>query len=188
MASIAKRYSDALFLAAKDEGVIEAVEQDMALLSEALFDRDVRLFLANPSRSSSDKLSSLEKALGAEERKAAPCTLRFLKLVFQKGRQEALGEMTRSFRKVVLANRGEVEGRVDSFSELDDGEVQGLEESLGKQLGLKVNLTSRVDASLLGGLRVHVGDRMWDSSLRGQLESLNKKLKGVSLPLDSSND
>lgn len=196
MASVAKRYSDALFLAAESAGAVDAVEADMALLGIALAEQDLRRVLADPKRSAAEKKGVLVKLLTAEyggaaegeegggpqKREAHAVTLRFLDVVFDKARALELPRIAPAFHTRVLESRGEIEGRVVSFSELSDEELSGLAESLGSQVGAKVRLTQSVDPELLGGLRVFVGDRMFDASLQGQLDTLGRRLRGAPLP------
>ncbi|PIE24403.1 MAG: ATP synthase F1 subunit delta [Planctomycetota bacterium] len=203
MASVAKRYSDALFLAAEGEKVVDAVEADMALLRIALEQRELRVFLSDPNRSLEEKKGLLQRLLQAEyevaaeevaaeaeadaepskqKRAAQACTLRFLDLVFAKGRALELQQIAASFHARVLESRGEVEGQVLSFMELSDDELRSLEEALGARLGQKLRLKSEVDEELLGGVRIFVKGRLFDASLQGQLEELGRKLRGAPLP------
>ena len=64
---------------------------------------------------------------------------------------------------------------------MSDEDVQSLATGLGKRLGKELVLTVKVDEDLLGGFRVRVGDRMFDASLRSQLEALGQTLKGIPL-------
>ena len=202
MASVAKRYSDALFLAAEGENAVDAVETDMALLRVALEQRELRVFLADPKRSVADKKGLLVKLLQAEyeveaepagddegesqprkqQREANACTLRFLDVVFDKSRALELQHIASNFHTRVLESRGEIEGRVLSFKELSDDELRSLEEALGARLGQKVRLIPQVDEELLGGVRVFLKGRLFDASLQGQLEELGRKLRGAPLP------
>jgi F-type H+-transporting ATPase subunit delta len=65
---------------------------------------------------------------------------------------------------------------VTSAVELDEGLVKGLGERIEEQTGKKVELTSRVDADVLGGLVLQVGNMVLDASIRNRLEQLRKQV------------
>lgn len=181
MASITKRYSDALYQVAEKEGSVDHIATDCEALCIALEERAARLFLQNPQVARSDKVAMLDKVLRAGGREPHARMSRFLEVVFERGRQEHLGEIAQAFRARALDARGEVEGVIESATPMDDADVASLAEGLGKSVGKKLLLSVKVDESLLGGFRVLVGDRIWDASLRSQLEDLGTKLKGIPL-------
>lgn len=181
MASLTNRYSEALFDVANSDGSAGAVADDCAVLEIALEERDMRLFLQNPQVSKQAKADLLQKVLSSGGRSPHAHTTRFLDVVLDRGRQEYLGEIARTYRARALDARGELEGVVETASELSSEDVARLAAGLGKIVGKKLVLSVKVDEALLGGFRVRVGDRMFDASLRSQLEALGQKLKGIPL-------
>lgn len=181
MASITKRYADALFQVAQKEGSVDRIAEDCEALRIALEDRGLRLFLQNPQIERKDKEGILDKCLRAGGREPHERTSRFLGVVFNRGRQEHLAAIVDDFRARALGARGEVEGVIEVATDMDAEDVARLAEGLGKSVGKKLVLKVKQDESLLGGFRVRVGDRMWDASLRSQLEALGSKLKGIPL-------
>ena len=85
----------------------------------------------------------------------------------------------KAFRGLVARSRGEVEADVSSAAKLTDDQMAALKETLKASIGKDVQVTSKVDPSLLGGLIVKVGSRMIDSSLRTKLATLKMRMKEV---------
>lgn len=181
MASITNRYTEALMDVASQEGSVDAVAEDCRVLAIALAERELKLFLENPEFSTQQKADLLGKVLRTGGREPHARTTRFLQVVLERGRQEVLPEIVQSFRALALDRQNKVEGVVESASPMSDEDVQSLATGLGKRLGKELVLTVKVDEDLLGGFRVRVGDRMFDASLRSQLEALGQTLKGIPL-------
>jgi len=179
MASLTNRYTEALFEAAQAEGSLAQVEADLARLAVALADRELRLLLENPQVERADKRRVLEAMLRQGGQQPHQRTLRFLDVVIARGRQSLLGDVARAFRARSLDARGEVEGRLDTALPMDAADLDLIAKSLGRLVGKKVRLEVSQDESLIGGFRVRVGDRMFDTSLRGQIEALGRTLKAI---------
>jgi F-type H+-transporting ATPase subunit delta len=87
--------------------------------------------------------------------------------------------MIRSYRALLAEHRGEVTAEVTSAETLSDAQLGALKDELRISIGRDVQIETRIDASLLGGLVVKVGSRMVDSSLRTKLQSLKIAMKEV---------
>lgn len=80
------------------------------------------------------------------------------------------------FARVVQKRQGKVEVSVATAVELDEGQLQAIRQSLQEALGAAPVLKLSVDANLLGGMVVRVGDRVFDDSIAARLQSLRKDL------------
>jgi F-type H+-transporting ATPase subunit delta len=87
--------------------------------------------------------------------------------------------MIKSFRQQLALHRGEMAAEVQSAVALNNEQLAALKEKLKSSFGKDVRLNTKVDPSLLGGLVVKVGSRMFDSSLRTKLMNLKVVLKGT---------
>lgn len=181
MASLINRYSVALFEVARDQNCIDQVDGDLAVLAQALDAPNLRLLLEDPQVDKSQRVRALHALLASGEREASPLTLRFVELLIQKGRQGILAAVARAFHVQALTAKGIIEGTLHTALPIAEEDKAALESALGRKLGSRVQLNTVVDESLLGGFRVLVGDSMFDSSLRGQIEALSRKLKAVSV-------
>ncbi len=186
MASPTIRYSDALLAVTREKGNSHAVDADLSILRSLFAARDadaqdLKLFLENPRVARDKKVEILHQMLSVGGRSPDETTMSFLELILRKGRQGYLQPLVEVFHKKALADRGEAEGRLSTALELDENELAALQAALSKELGKKVLLDVDVDKDLIGGFRALIGDSLFDASLKGQIEQLGRRLKGVPL-------
>jgi F-type H+-transporting ATPase subunit delta len=100
-----------------------------------------------------------------------------LSVLAHKGRLALLPLLARRFRSALNAREGRVEVTVVSACELDESHLRMVAETLREVTGAEPLLRTRVDESLVGGVKVRVGDREYDGSLAGQLKRLRRRLR-----------
>ena len=178
MASMAGRYAAALFDLAKEERQLPQVEADLAAFRAMLDESaDLRRLIRSPVIAVEDQA----KGLGAVLAKAgvSPLTANFFKLIARNRRLFAVADMIRDFRALLARERGEVGADVASAHPLTAEQLNALKDALRVQIGKDVQVNTRVDPALLGGLLVKVGSKMIDSSLRTKLDNLKVAMKGI---------
>lgn len=170
----AKRYARALFNLARETGQIDAVKDDVSVLqSLALQSSELSHFLGDthlPRRTREELLKRLFSG------RLQPLSFRFLVFLESKRRLGLLEPICASFLGLHDTMKGIVRGRLTSAFELEPTDVTAIssraEPGTGGQLRLDVN----VDADLLGGFKLRVGDVVHDLSLAGQLRALRQRL------------
>jgi F-type H+-transporting ATPase subunit delta len=178
MASMAGRYAAALFELAKDQRQLAEVERDVVAFQGLLDDSaDLRRLVRSPVISSEDQGKALAVVL--EKAGISGLTANFIRLIARNRRLFAVGDMIKSFRGLTARERGEVNAEVASAHALTPEQLQMLSDTLRTQVGKNVQINTRVDPSLLGGLIVKIGSRMIDSSLRTKLDNLKVAMKGI---------
>ena len=174
--NVGDRYASALFDLASDNNEVAAVEADLKSLKLALAEsRDLRVLVASPAFSAEDKGRGL--AAIAAKAKFRPTTVKFLGLLAANGRARDLPAVIAGFRNLAAAHRGAVTAEVVSALPLTPAQSKGIAAALRQSLGKEPEITTRVDAALLGGLKVRVGSRLFDASLKSKLDSLKFALK-----------
>jgi F-type H+-transporting ATPase subunit delta len=179
MASVAGRYASALFELANEQRQLREVERDLATV-QALLDSsgDFLRLVRSPVFSAEEQTRALSAV--AERAQLGALTINFLRLIARNRRQFALADMIKNFRTLAARQRGEVAAEVTSAHPLTESQLETLRETLRASIaGKSVQLDTRVDANLLGGLVVKVGSRMIDSSLRTRLSNLKIAMKGT---------
>jgi F-type H+-transporting ATPase subunit delta len=178
MASMAGRYAVALFDLAKEQRQLPQIEADLkgfqALLDES---QDLRRLIRSPVISAEDQSKALDAVLAKAG--VSGITANFFRLIARNRRLFAVGEMMRDFRALLARERGEVGADVASAHPLTPEQLNALKDALRIQIGKNVQVNTRVDANLLGGLVVKVGSKMIDSSLRTKLNNLKVAMKGI---------
>lgn len=176
MASVPGRYASALYDLASEQKSQAAVEADLVRF-QALLDGspDLRRMVRSPVLGQGEQV----KALGAILDKAgiAGTAGSFLRLLAKNRRLFAVEDMIRSYRAIAARGRGEETADVTSAVPLTDAQTTELKTTLKSSVGRTIQLITKVDPSILGGLVVKIGSRMIDSSIRTKLNSLKTRMK-----------
>lgn len=170
------RYASALFELAKDQGQIAQVESNLAGFQTMLDESaDLRRLVKSPLYKAEQQLAGLGPIM--EQAGIGGLAGNFIRLIAKNRRLFAIDQMIAIFRQLAAADRGEVQADVTSAAPLSEEQVAALKSKLAASIGKDVQLNTRVDPSLLGGLIVKVGSRMIDSSLRTKLATLKMRMK-----------
>lgn len=176
VSNVGGRYAQALFDLASEQNKVATVEADLKSLKAAIAEsRDLRALLASPAFGADDKRKGLTAI--AEKAKFHPVTRKFVGLIAANGRAAALPDAISGFENLAAAARGAVSAEVVTAIPLSSAQAKGVAAALRQALGKDPEITTRVDPSLLGGIKVKVGSRLFDASVRSKLDSLKFALK-----------
>jgi F-type H+-transporting ATPase subunit delta len=173
MEEIAEVYSRALFEVAREGDVLDRVHDELGEFADALAeDRNLQVFFFSPYFSSEEKKEGVTRIVtDADER-----LVNFLQLLAERHRVPALFRIRRSFDSMWAEENKLLPVTVTSAVELDESLVQDIGRSIEEQTGRRVDLSSNVDADVLGGLMVRVGNMVLDATVRNRLEQLRKQV------------
>jgi F-type H+-transporting ATPase subunit delta len=173
MEELAQVYANALFEVASENDVTDDVREQLGQFADELDEsRDLQVFLFSPYFSSQEKKDGIRKIVdGADER-----FLNFLELLAERHRMPAIFRIRRAYDALWREENKLLPVTVTSAVELDEGLVEGLGKRIEEQTGKKVELTSKVDSDVLGGLVLQVGNMVLDASIRNRLEQLRKQV------------
>jgi F-type H+-transporting ATPase subunit delta len=178
MASMAGRYAAALFDLAKEQNALNEVASDFKALTALLGESaDFRTLVRSPMIAATDQVKALNAVLAKAG--ANPLTANFLRVIARNRRLFAVGDMMREFALLLARFRGEVSADVASAHPLSEAQLNQLKDTLRISIGKEVQVNTKVDPNLLGGLVVKVGSKMIDSSLRTKLNNLKVAMKGI---------
>ncbi|MGA8746463.1 MAG: ATP synthase F1 subunit delta [Solirubrobacterales bacterium] len=173
MPDAARVYAEALFEVAIDRGRLDPLRGELAQFADALeSDRDLQVFFFSPYFSSSEKVEGLGRALSG----ADPELVNFLELLIEKQRMADLFRIRRRFEELWKEENRRIDVTVTSAVELDRTVVERIGEEIQRQTGQQVDLVSRVDEGILGGVVLQVGNMVLDASIRARLEKLRKSV------------
>jgi F-type H+-transporting ATPase subunit delta len=175
-ADVGGRYAQALFELAKGQGDVAAVEADLksfkAMRAESA---DLRTLIASPTFDADEKARGLAAIARAAD--FGPTTRKFLGLVAANRRASAIPAMIAAFERLAAEDRGAVSAEVTTAMPLTEAQAKSLAAALRTALGKDPEIETRVDAAILGGIKVRVGSRLFDASLKSRLDSLKFALK-----------
>ncbi len=173
MEEIATVYARSLFEVAREQGDLDAVREQLGQFAEAVDEnRDLQVFFFSPYFSTEEK----KEGLGAMLDDAEPALTNFLELLLEKHRMPALFRIRRQLDALWEEENRLLPVQVTSATKLDKGTLAEIGEQIGKQTGRRVELTSRVEPDILGGLIVQVGNSILDASIANRLEQLRKQV------------
>lgn len=177
--AVTARWTDALYNVAARTKAVDAVRQDTARLSAEVARPAIAAFFFGGGVSEAQR----REKLGTLLESLHPLTQNFVRLLFDRRRQEVLRGIGAAFRKRVLDADGQVEGTLESAHALPEADVAAVARKVGSLLGKGVALRASVNPELIGGVRVLVGARMLDASVQGRLTGLRQRLMNAPLPL-----
>ncbi len=173
MEEIARVYCEALFATAREKGNLDAIREQLGQFADALAEnRDLQVFFFSPYLSSAEKQDGVTRVVSGAE----PELVNLLKLLVEKHRMPAVFRIRRRFDELWAQENRQLEVTVTSAIELDPGIVERVGQEIERQTDRHVQLRSRVDESVLGGLVLQVGNMVLDASIRNTLERLRKQV------------
>jgi F-type H+-transporting ATPase subunit delta len=172
--TVALKYARALFMESLERDRLDAVAGDMSALADLeREDPSFHAFLLSPEVLTEHKMAFIQAVFGS---RLDPLTVNFLKLLVEKGRIDLLPEIARDVQRLVEEHRGMLRAEVLSAVPLPREHQERLKRQLDRLTGKNVVLESRTDASVLGGVIVHLGNQILDGSLRQGLKGLRERL------------
>lgn len=173
--AIARHYARALLEVALQQGNAEAIRAELrgaaALLSEQ---PELVKVLGNPALPPNRK-REVALAVWAQD-KASPLFRKLLDLLVENGRLGALPAIDAAFGSLWNAHRRVASAEVVSAVPLDDDQRRALAGALEKATGMGVEMETRLDPAVLGGVLVRVGGRSYDGTVRARLRALKERL------------
>jgi F-type H+-transporting ATPase subunit delta len=173
MEEIAAVYARSLFEVAKEQDKLDEVRDQLGTFADALDDtRELQVFFFSPYFSTQEKEDGLERAVVD----ADPVILNFLKLLIEKHRMPVIFRIRANYDRLWEEENQLLPVEITSAVELDESIVSQLGDRIAEQTGRKVDLSSRVEPEILGGIVVQVGNSVLDASIRNRLEQLRRRV------------
>jgi F-type H+-transporting ATPase subunit delta len=172
--TVARRYAAAIFQLAGEQRAVDAVGKDLHVISDAVYEDDTtKRFFLSPVIEREEKERVLTVAF---EGKAHDVALHTLLLLVRKRREALLREIVQQYDVLQMRARGAEPLTVTSAKQLSPEDLNVLVSRLEKIYGKTFDVTQNVDPSLIGGVRIMMGDRRIDGSVEGRLEELSRTL------------
>lgn len=176
---VAKTYGDALFELAIEENKLDAIADDVQVLTEALCEsQELTSLMSHPKISKEEKQEVISAVLAKATKEVAG----FVNIVIEKGRYMELPEIFRYFIERVKEYKNIGTACVTTAVELSDSQKkQVVERLLATTKYEAMEVDYKVDSALIGGMIIRIGDRVVDSSIQTKLYELTKDLTAIQL-------
>ena len=174
--TVAKRYAAALFELALSKQSLQEVGQDLKAINTAIFSNEELVSVLNAPKIPTARKKEIVAQIFAS---ANADVLNTVLLLLDKKRVTEIAGVEAAFQKLAADAQGYADATVYSTRELTDAEKEEVSSAFGKLVGKsKLNITNVIDASLIGGVRVQIGNYTYDSTIAAKLEGLKKVLVG----------
>lgn len=177
MTLLAKRYATALHRLANEAGALDAVARDVRAIAAELASPVARALLTSPDVGIAERTRVLDKLSAGRH----PLVVNLVGVLHHRRRLEVLFDLQPAMHALLLEQRGEVEGVVETPRPLGDKELQALAALASRLSGKKVTLTMVLRPEVLGGVRLRVGNVLYDGSMQASLEQLQSRLLQASI-------
>jgi F-type H+-transporting ATPase subunit delta len=172
MSLLTQRYAKAIFEVAEKAGAVDAVAGDLSRLSTTLSDPA----LGGPILSPDTKADARERILHSILGDAHDLTKNLVGVVLGRRREAVLPDLASEFLAMQRAARGEVLGILETAKPVDELAVREMEGRAAPLAGKKVTFEVKVDEELIGGVRIRIGNTLYDGSVATAIEDLHRRL------------
>ncbi|NLB88132.1 MAG: F0F1 ATP synthase subunit delta [Syntrophomonadaceae bacterium] len=177
--SVARRYAEAFFSIAQDHGKIDQYQQELELIVNTIKESDMlREYLGHLLIPAKDKKESITKIFGNN---ISQITLNFLLMVIDKKREVYIEAIVEEYKELADISRNIAKAELVSAQEVSEDELNTLAQKLSASTGKTVQLKQILDPSLIGGVKLRIGDQIIDGTVAKKLEMLKTQLLQVKI-------
>ena len=168
-ATIARPYAEAVFRVAKQGNALQAWSDALNLISTVYRDPQMQAAMSNARVTSADVEKLLLEICGERIDGVAR---NLIQLLVRNRRLSVLAEIRGLFEQLKLEDEGKLDAKISSAFPMEDAQRNQVVNLLSSRFKRKINATVAVDPDLIGGIKVEVGDKVWDASVRGRLQTM----------------
>lgn len=167
--TIARPYAEAAFRFAREQNALPAWSDALQLIKAVVADAQIAALIDAPNVGAAELegviIGAVGKHLSGEARN-------FVQVLVQNRRLGLIVPISDMFEELRREHEGTMEATVVSAQPLTDGQLQPLVTSLEKRYGRKITAKVEIDPQLIGGLKIMVGDKVIDATVRGRLDAM----------------
>ncbi|MRH43961.1 F0F1 ATP synthase subunit delta [Aquibacillus halophilus] len=173
-ANVSKRYAEALFQLAQEKNKLDFLEPELLIVKEVFYNnKELNAFLKHPKVNSDKKKQLIDEAFKGFSSEV----INTLKVLVDRNNEEAISSVVDHFIALVHDAKRIAEAKVYSIRELSDDEKKQLSDVFSKKLNLKtLTIDNHVDPTILGGIKLKIGNTIFDGTIKGKLERLERNI------------
>lgn len=172
--AITVRYAKAFFATAREKNLLDTFRTDVAVVMDVCqTSEDFMLLLESPIVKTSKKSALIQQIF---EGKVHEISLNFLLLIVQNKREVHIPGICRNFLDISSKDQNIKAAVLTTATEANPASIEKIKEILGKELNATIELTTRVNPDILGGLVLRVEDKQYDASVSTQLKKIKQTL------------
>ncbi|MFP3508865.1 F0F1 ATP synthase subunit delta [Peribacillus sp. SIMBA_075] len=174
--TVAGRYAVALFQIAKEQNLINQLEEELRIVNE-VFTKDKELlgFLAHPKMTSDAKRQLLTNAFAG----LSSSVQNTLMLMVERHRTDEVTAMAQEFIELANEENSVADATVYTVNPLTEAEAKAVSSAFAAKIGKRnLRITNITDSNIIGGIKLQIGNRIYDGTISGKLDRLSKQLLG----------
>jgi F-type H+-transporting ATPase subunit delta len=170
-------YGTALFEVASELNKVDVILEEIQAVNK-IFEENPSFyeFFITPRISKAEKKEAVKEIFSG---KISPELVNFLFILLDKRRTTYFKQIVRQYKKTVSDSRNISEGMVVSVTRLKEGQLIDLQTKAAILLKKQIKLENKVDTSIIGGVKIFVGDKVIDATVKSKLQSLKESLDAV---------
>lgn len=173
MEEVAQVYARALFEVGKEHDQLDEMHDELDQFASALNDhRQMAVFFFSPYFSTDEKKSALKRAI----KDGDPLFMNFLEALIERRRMPVIFRIRAEFEELWDKEKRLLPVQITSAVALDEKTIQSIGDRISEKTGQKVQLSSSVDANLIGGIVLRVGNVILDASILSRLNQLRRSV------------
>ena len=169
ISTIARPYAVAAYKLGKEQNALTKWSEMLGFATQVANDAQMQAYINDPKIVASDLQATFLKVCGDKLNLNAQ---NLIKVLVEYGRMSLLPAITTAFEELKAQDEGVLEASIIAAAKPSDAEVKDLLKRLEAKFGKKVEAKVSVDAELIGGMKIIVGDTVIDASVKGQLQNL----------------
>ena len=169
ISTIARPYAVAAYKLGKEQKSLAKWSEMLGFATQVANDAKMQAYINDPKIVSSDLQATFLKVCGDKLNENAQ---NLIKVLVEYGRMSILPAITAAFEELKAQDEGVLEAQIIAAAKPSDAEVKDLVKRLEAKFGKKVEAKVSVDAEIIGGMKIIVGDTVIDASVKGQLQNL----------------
>lgn len=174
--AVAKRYAVALFQIAKEQNLLDQIEEELRTVKEVFTnDKDLLSFLEHPKVTRDVKRTTIVNAFSG----LSTFVQSTLQLMVDRHRIDAIAAMADEFIELANDEKSVADAKVYSVRPLTEAETAAVSTVFAAKIGKRtLRITNITDSNLLGGIKLRIGNTIYDGTVSGKLDRLSKQLLG----------
>jgi F-type H+-transporting ATPase subunit delta len=171
--AVSRRYAEAVFSIALENKSLEAWRKDLETIRVVLSNPQLVLFLENPKVTNEEKKRLVTSLL---RKRVQPAPLNFVFLLIERHRVGIAGHVAIEYQRMMDEHLGIATAEVTTAVPLSAEQLKGVVSRLTELTGKKIKLETKVDATIIGGIIIKIGDRLIDGSVATRLANLSQAM------------
>jgi F-type H+-transporting ATPase subunit delta len=169
ISTIARPYAVAAYKLGREQKALGKWSEMLGFAAAVASDAQIKAYIQDPKVVSSDLQNTFLKVCGD---KLSEQGQNLIKVLVEYGRLSILPAITEAFEALKAQDEGTLDAQIIAAAKPSDAEVKDLVKRLEAKFGKKIEASVSVDAEIIGGIKIIVGDTVIDASVKGQLQNL----------------